>query len=89
MPNRLPVAREPRRPVRQEPLVLLLADRKAQIRPLVQTVRALTALRAEEGHDVIAGATDDTPSPTFSTTPAPSWPSTVGAYPDGSAPDAV
>ena len=56
MPDRLSVAREARRPVGQEPLVLLLADRQAQIRPLVQTVRALTALRAEQGHDVIAGA---------------------------------
>ena len=25
----------------------------------------------------------------LSTTPAPSWPRTVGAYPDGSTPDAV
>src|SRR5213596_511388 len=33
--------------------------------------------------------TDSTPSPTRSTTPAPSCPSTVGAYPDGSAPEAV
>src|ERR1700693_227731 len=29
-----------------------------------------------------------TPSPTASTTPAPSWPRTVGAYPDGSDPEA-
>ena len=35
------------------------------------------------------GDTRLTPSPIRSTTPAPSWPSTVGAYPDGSAPDAV
>ena len=34
------------------------------------------------------GATDVTPSPTASTTPAPSWPSTHGEYPDGSTPDA-
>src|SRR5438067_7460586 len=30
-----------------------------------------------------------TPSPILSTTPAPSCPSTVGEYPDGSAPEAV
>src|SRR3954447_24227817 len=30
-----------------------------------------------------------TPSPTASTTPPPSWPSTVGEYPDGSTPEAV
>jgi hypothetical protein len=35
------------------------------------------------------GATELTPSPTASTTPAPSWPSTVGAYPEGSAPEAM
>src|SRR5579884_473078 len=35
------------------------------------------------------GASEETPSPTRSTTPAPSCPSTVGAYPEGSAPDAV
>src|SRR5262245_60101099 len=35
------------------------------------------------------GATSVTPSPTRSTTPAPSWPSTQGAYPLGSAPEAV
>src|SRR4051794_19455601 len=35
------------------------------------------------------GFTRATPSPTASTTPAPSWPSTHGAYPVGSAPEAV
>src|SRR6187200_2812118 len=35
------------------------------------------------------GATSVTPSPTRSTTPAPSWPRTHGAYPLGSAPEAV
>ena len=35
------------------------------------------------------GATSVTPGPIRSTTPAPSCPSTHGAYPDGSAPDAV
>ncbi len=35
------------------------------------------------------GATLETPAPTVSTYPAPSWPSTVGAYPDGSTPEAV
>ncbi len=35
------------------------------------------------------GRTLVTASPTRSTIPAPSWPRTVGAYPDGSAPEAV
>src|SRR4029453_15808859 len=35
------------------------------------------------------GATEVASSPTRSTMPAPSWPSTVGKYPDGSAPEAV
>ena len=35
------------------------------------------------------GRTILTPSPTASTTPAPSWPSTHGAYPVGSTPLAV
>ena len=56
VPDRLSVSRQPRRTVRQEPLVLLLTNRQAQIRPLVETVRALTALRGEQGHDVIPGA---------------------------------
>ena len=34
-------------------------------------------------------ASDSTPGPTASTTPAPSWPRTVGEYPEGSTPDAV
>ena len=34
------------------------------------------------------GATSETSGPTFSTTPAPSWPSTQSVYPVGSAPDA-
>ena len=34
------------------------------------------------------GATSETPGPTLSTTPAPSWPSTQSVYPVGSAPDA-
>src|SRR3546814_17404839 len=35
------------------------------------------------------GATLVTPSPTPTTTPAPSWPSTTGNRPSGSAPDSV
>ena len=54
MPDRLAVAREPRRPVRQVALVLLLADREAEIRAVVEAVDALAALRREERHDVVA-----------------------------------
>ena len=35
MPNRHTVAREPRCAVRQEALILLLADREAEIRPVI------------------------------------------------------
>jgi hypothetical protein len=50
----LAIAGDPRRPVGQVPLVLLLADRQAEVGALVQTVDALPALRREEGDDVIA-----------------------------------
>jgi hypothetical protein len=47
--------REARRAVRKQTLVLLLANRKAEVRPLVAAVDALAALRREERHDVVAG----------------------------------
>jgi hypothetical protein len=52
--DRLAVAREPRGPVWQVALVLLLADREAEVRARVKAVRALAALRREERHDVVA-----------------------------------
>ena len=55
MPDRLASAREPRCPVGQEALVLLLADPEAEVRPGVEAVHALAALRREERHDVVAG----------------------------------
>ena len=67
-------------PSGQVALALLLADREAEVRPRREAVDALAALRREERDDVVAlGASEVTPSPTRSTTPAPSWPSTVGA----------
>ena len=55
MPDRLAVAREARRAVGQEALVLLLADREAEVGARVEAVHALAALRREERHDVVAG----------------------------------
>jgi hypothetical protein len=40
--------------VRQVALVLLLADREAEVRALVAAVDALAALRREQGHHVVA-----------------------------------
>jgi hypothetical protein len=77
--DRLAVARQARRAVGQVALVLLLADREAEVRARRAAVDALAALRREQRDDVVAGRDDVTPSPTRSTTPAPSWPSTVGA----------
>ena len=54
MADRLAVAREPRRPVGQVALVLLLADREAEVRPRARAVDALAALRREERDDVVA-----------------------------------
>jgi len=54
MTDRLAVAREPRRPVRQVTLILLLADRKTEIGAVITTVLALAALRREERDDVLA-----------------------------------
>ena len=53
--DRLAVAAEPRRPVGQVALVLLLADGEAEIRPVAEAVHALAALRREQRDDVVAG----------------------------------
>ena len=52
--HRLAVAREPRRAVGQVALVLLLADREAEVRAVAAAVHALAALRREERDDVVA-----------------------------------
>ena len=54
MADRLAVARQTRGPVRQVALVLLLADRQADVRPAAAAVLALPALRGEQRDDVIA-----------------------------------
>ena len=54
MAHRLAVARQARRPVGQIALVLLLANREAEIRARAEAVDALAALRREERHDVVA-----------------------------------
>jgi hypothetical protein len=54
MADRLAVPREPRRSVGQEPLVLLLPDREAEVGARVAAVLAVAALRREERDDVIA-----------------------------------
>src|SRR5581483_1314628 len=56
VPDRLAVPAEARRAVREVALVLLLADREAEVRTLVDAVDARTALRREERDDVIADA---------------------------------
>src|SRR3954447_3315660 len=53
--DRLSVRREPRRAVGQEAIVLLLADREAEVRTVASAVDALPALRREERDDVVAG----------------------------------
>ena len=55
MADRLAASAETRRPVREVPLVLLLPDRKAEVRARIEAMDALAALRREERHDVIAG----------------------------------
>jgi hypothetical protein len=55
VPDRLVATAEPRRPVREEAEVLLLADRQAQVRPVAQAVHALAALGREKGHYLVAG----------------------------------
>src|SRR5205823_3115637 len=52
--DRLAVARQPRRAIGQEALVLLLADREAEVRARIAAVDAFAALRREEGDDVVA-----------------------------------
>jgi hypothetical protein len=52
--DRFAVAAEARHAVRQVALVLLLADRKAQIRAIAAAVDTLAALRREERDDVVA-----------------------------------
>ena len=79
MAHRLAAAVQARGAVGQEAEVLLLADREAEVGAVGQAVDALAALRREQRDDVVAGRTLVTPSPIASTTPAPSWPSTVGA----------
>ena len=54
MADRLAVARQPRRAVGQVALVLLLADREAEVRAVAAAVDALAALRREQRHDVVA-----------------------------------
>ena len=72
-------ALEPGRAVGQVALVLLLADRQAEVGALVEAVDALAALGREKGDDVIAlgKRADALPDPLDD--PAPSCPSTVGA----------
>src|SRR5205807_1431197 len=53
--DRLAVPREPRRAVREEALVLLLADRETEVRPLVAAMGTLSALRREERDDLVSG----------------------------------
>ena len=50
-----PSSVQARRAVRQEALVLLLADREAEVRAVAAAVDALAALRREERHHVVAG----------------------------------
>ena len=77
--DRLAVPEEARRAVGKEALVLLVTNRQTEVRARAAAVDALAALGREERDDVVAGLDSETPSPTASTTPAPSWPSTVGA----------
>jgi hypothetical protein len=55
VPDRLAVAGQPRRSVREVAPVLLLADGEAQVRARVAAMDALAALRREERDDVVAG----------------------------------
>src|SRR5438034_7484169 len=54
VPDRLAVSPKTRRAVREEALVLLLADREAEVRPVTEAVDTLPALRREERHDLVA-----------------------------------
>jgi hypothetical protein len=55
MADRLAAAREAGGAVGQVALVLLLADREAQVRARAVAVDALAALRREQRHDVVTG----------------------------------
>src|SRR5205807_123310 len=55
VPDRLAVARQTRRSVGQVALVLLLADREAEVRAVVTAVHAVPALRREQRHHMVAG----------------------------------
>jgi hypothetical protein len=79
VPDRLAIAREARRAVGQVALVLLLADREAEVGLRAAAVDALAALGENSVTTRSPSATDVTPSPTASTMPQPSWPSTHGA----------
>jgi hypothetical protein len=80
VPDRLAVAREARRPVGQQALALLLADREAEVRARFAAVLALPALRREERHDVVAGLdVAHALADPLDDSRAPSCPSTVGA----------
>ena len=87
--HRLAVAREPGRAVREEAEPLLVANRECS----GSSARSGSGRTPHSGAKSVMtwspGATSVTPGPTRSTTPAPSCPSTHGAYPVGSAPDAV
>ena len=73
------VAGDPGGAVGEVALVLLLADRQAEVGPRVEAVDALAALGREEGDDVVAGGERGDVRADPSTTPAPSCPSTAGA----------
>src|SRR5207302_8215745 len=67
---------KPGRPVREQALVLLLADREAEVGALVEAVDAVTALRREQRDDVVArldrlDALADPPDDTGSLVPEP------------------
>ena len=53
MAHRLALQRDARRAVREKALVLLLANREAEVRAVAQAVDALAALRREERDDVV------------------------------------
>ena len=79
MADGLAVAREARRAVGQVALVLLLADREAEVSPVARQWMHSRHWGENSVTTWSPTASELTPSPIFSTTPAPSWPSTVGA----------
>ena len=54
VPNLIPVSSQPRSSVGEVALVLLLADRQAEVGPFIATVDAFATLGREEGHDVVS-----------------------------------